>query len=173
LRIGLISDKGQNDLLQPETAGERIKITGVFYDGNGEPIKDGLVEIWQADAQGIFDHPTDPLREQADPDFRGFGRSETVKDGVYTFNTIKPGGRNGAAPYVNVYVFARGMLLHAMTRIYFEDETANETDPVLGAVTVERRSTLIATRVASNGVPTYRFDIYIQGEQETVFFDPA
>jgi protocatechuate 3,4-dioxygenase alpha subunit len=173
LRIGLINGGRQNDLVQEETAGKRIKITGVVYDGNDEPITDAMVEIWQADANGIFDHPSDPLREQADPHFRGFGRSETTKGGVFTFHTIKPGGRDGNAPYINVHVFARGMLLHVMTRIYFEDEAANETDPVLGAVEAERRPTLIATREESDDMPRYRYDIHIQGELETVFFDPA
>lgn len=172
LRIGLIRGREQNDLVGAETIGERIKIMGVVYDGNDDPITDAMVEIWQADARGIFNHPSDPLREQADPHFRGFGRSETSKGGVFTFHTIKPGGRDGSAPYINVYVFARGMLLHVMTRIYFEDETANEIDPVLEAVEVDRQMTLIATREESNDMPTYRFDIHLQGERETVFFDP-
>jgi protocatechuate 3,4-dioxygenase alpha subunit len=172
LRIGLIYGGGQNNLTQEETAGERIKITGVAFDGNGEPILDALVEIWQADANGIYNHPTDPLQADADPHFRGFGRSGNNKGGVYQFQTIKPGGRDGNAPYINVHVFARGMLLHAMTRIYFEDEAANSADPVLSAVEAERRPTLIATRQNSNGIPTYRFDIHLQGEKETVFFEP-
>jgi protocatechuate 3,4-dioxygenase alpha subunit len=172
LRIGLIRDRGQNNLVQTETAGERIKITGVVYDGNDEPVTDAMVEIWQADANGIFNHPDDPLREQADPNFRGFGRAETPKGGVFTFNTIKPGGREGAAPYINVHVFARGMLIHAMTRIYFEDEKANAADPVLNSVENGRRQTLIATQDPSDSIPVYRFDIHLQGENETVFFEP-
>jgi len=172
LRIGLIHGGGQNDLVQRETAGEQIKITGVVFDGNGDPVQDAMVEIWQADANGIYNHPTDPLQAQADPHFRGFGRSENKKDGVYQFRTIKPGGRDGNAPYVNVHVFARGMLIHAMTRIYFGDEAANSADPVLNAVEADRRPTLIASRENSDGIPTYRFDIHIQGEHETVFFEP-
>jgi protocatechuate 3,4-dioxygenase, alpha subunit len=173
LLIGLIRGGGQNDLVQAETAGERIKITGIVYDGSDEPVTDGMVEIWQADANGIFNHPSDPLREGADPHFRGFGRSATVDGGIFTFHTVKPGGRDGSAPHVNVHVFARGLLLHVMTRIYFEDEAANEADPVLGTIEAERRPTLIAIREESEGVPTYCFDIRLQGERETVFFDPA
>jgi len=172
LRIGLIYGGGQNDLVQEETAGERINIKGVVFDGNDNPVSDAMVEIWQADANGIYSHPNDPLHAQADPHFRGFGRSENRKEGVYQFQTIKPGGRDSNAPHINVHVFARGMLIHAMTRIYFEDEAANVTDPVLSAVDADRRPTLIATREYSNGIPTYRFDIHLQGEKETVFFEP-
>lgn len=170
LRIGLIYGH-QNDLIQDETAGEQIKISGMVLDGNGDPILDAMVEIWQADASGIFNHPNDPMREEADPNFRGFGRAETRKGG-FEFNTIKPGSRDGSAPFINVHVFARGMLIHAMTRIYFEDEAANAADPVLNAVDAERRATLIATRENTDGTPVYRFDIHLQGEKETVFFEP-
>lgn len=172
LRIGLIYGEGQNNLVQEKTAGERIKITGVVLDGNGDPVTDAMVEIWQPDANGIFNHPSDPLQEQADPHFRGFGRAENPDGGVYEFTTIKPGPRDGNAPYINVHVFARGMLLHTMTRIYFEDEEDNTADPVLKAVDAGRRQTLIAAREDAGGIPTYRFDIHLQGEQETVFFDP-
>lgn len=173
LRIGLIHGEVQNNLVQEETAGERIKITGVVLDGNGDPVLDAMVEIWQADANGIYNHPSDPLQKEADPHFRGFGRAENRKGGVYEFRTIKPGGRDGAAPHVNVNVFARGMLLHAITRIYFEDEASNAADPVLNSIDSDRRQTLIAAREDSDGIPTYRFDIHLQGEKETVFFDPA
>ncbi len=173
LRIGLIYGEGQNNLVQEETAGERIKITGIVYDSNGDPITDAMIEIWQADANGIYDHPNDPLRDQADPHFRGFGRAENKKGGVYEFTTIKPGSRDGNAPFINVHVFARGMLIHTMTRIYFEDEAANAADPVLNSVDSGRRHTLIATHEASDEIPVYRFDIRFQGEDETVFFEPA
>ncbi len=172
LRIGLIYGQRQNDLVQAQTVGKRIKISGVVRDGDGHPIKDALVEIWQPDANGIYNHPVDPLREQADPNFRGFGRAETRLSGAFEFITIKPGGREGNAPYINVTVFARGMLLHAITRIYFEDEPANADDPVLNAVDSSRRHTLIATCKQAEEIPTYQFDIHIQGAEETVFFDP-
>lgn len=171
-RIGLIYGQPQNDLVQDKTSGERIKITGLVLDGDGQPIPDAMIEIWQPDANGIYNHPTDPLQAQADPHFRGFGRAETRHEGRYEFKTIKPGGRDGQAPYINVNVFARGMLIHALTRIYFEDEPANADDAVLNAVESNRRQTLIAVLEQSGNLPAYRFDIHIQGDGETVFFNP-
>ena len=171
-RIGLIYSRAQNELVDEQTAGERITLTGVVYDGDGQPIPDALIEIWQPDARGIFNHPLDPLHAQADPHFRGFGRAENLNAGNYEFKTIKPGGRDRLPPYVNVHVFARGMLIHAMTRIYFPDEPANTDDPVLSSVDPERRHTLIAIREESEGPAVYRFDIHMQGEDETVFFNP-
>jgi protocatechuate 3,4-dioxygenase alpha subunit len=171
-RIGLIYGQPQNDLVQDKTSGERIKITGSVLDGDGQPITDAMVEIWQPDTNGIFNHPSDPLHTQADPHFRGFGRAETRSGGVYEFKTIKPGSRNGQAPYINVNVFARGMLIHALTRLYFEDEPANADDPVLNAVDSNRRHTLIAVPEQSGNLPAYRFNIHIQGNEETIFFNP-
>lgn len=172
LRIGLIYGEKQNDLVSEATSGERIMITGLVTDGNGDPITDAMVEIWQADASGIYNHPVDPLHERADPHFRGFGRAENARGGVYEFKTIKPGGRDGQAPYINVHVFARGILVHAITRIYFDDEPANGDDPVLQSIEKDRRQTLIATLQESDDQPTYRFDIRMQGDDETVFFNP-
>ena len=172
LRIGMIYGKAQNDLVQEQTAGERIKISGVVRDGDGKPIPDAMVEIWQPDANGIYNHPTDRLQAQADPHFRGFGRAETRNEGKFEFKTIKPGSRDGQAPYVNVNIFARGMLIHALTRIYFEDESANANDPILNAVDSNRRHTLIAVPEQSESLLTYRFDIRLQGDEETVFFNP-
>jgi len=171
-RIGLIYGQSQNVLINEQTSGERITLTGVVSDGDGQPIPDAMIEIWQPDAKGIFDHPLDPLHMQADPHFRGFGRAENRSAGKFEFTTIKPGGRDGQAPYINVHVFARGMLIHAMTRIYFSDEPGNDSDPVLNAVESDRRHTLIATLEQSDGPPVYRFDIRMQGEDETVFFNP-
>lgn len=174
LHIGLIDNKNmvQNNLVQAQTVGKRIHITGRVLDGDGQPIPDAMVEIWQPDANGIYNHPADPLHTQADSHFRGFGRSDTRKEGVYEFQTIKPGGRDGQAPYINARVFARGMLIHTLTRIYFADEPGNAADPVLNAVDGNRRHTLIAAVAASGDAPTYHFDIHLQGERETVFFDP-
>jgi protocatechuate 3,4-dioxygenase alpha subunit len=171
-RIGLIYGKGQSNLVQEETAGERIRITGTVFDGEGQPVPDAMIEIWQPDANGIFNHDADPLHEQADPHFHGAGRAENRNGGVYEFRTIKPGGRDGNAPHINVYVFARGMLIHAMTRIYFDDEPANTTDPVLTGIEADRRSTLLATREGEGEPATYHFDIHLQGADETVFFAP-
>lgn len=172
LRIGLVYGDKQTDLVREGTLGERILITGVVYDGDGTPINDAMVEIWQADANGYYNHPNDPNQAKADPTFRGFGRSETRHEGQFQFKTIKPGGQNGQPPYINVNVFARGMLVHAITRIYFADEAANANDPVFAALPPERQQTLIATRDDSGDLPTYRFDIHVQGDQETVFFNP-
>ena len=152
-----------------------ITIIGRLYDGVGDPIPDGMIETWQADSSGRFAHPDDPRGPVVDGDnaFRGFGRSQTRRDGSFTIVTLKPGplpfgdGRT-EAPHIDVSVFARGMLDRSVTRIYFPDETqANETDPVLAAVPEPRRSTLIA--VPFDGL--LRFDIHMQGDNETVFFD--
>jgi protocatechuate 3,4-dioxygenase alpha subunit len=171
-RIGLIYGQPQSNLVNENTSGERITLTGVVFDGDGQPVPDAVIEIWQPDSNGIFNHPLDPLQPQVDPHFRGFGRSENRNAGKYEFNTIKPGGRAGMPPHINVHVFARGMLIHAMTRIYFSDEPANTDDPVFSSVDPERRRTLIATREQPDGSPVYRFDIHMQGEDETVFFNP-
>jgi protocatechuate 3,4-dioxygenase alpha subunit len=171
-RIGLIYGESQNDLVKEQTAGEPITITGMVFDGDGEPMLDAMIEIWQPDANGVFDHPLDPLHEGADPHFRGFGRAETRNGGRYEFRTVKPGGRDGSAPYVNVHVFARGMLVHALTRMYFPDEPANIDDPVLNSVDPGRCHTLVAAREEAGGATVYRFDIRMQGEDETVFFNP-
>jgi protocatechuate 3,4-dioxygenase alpha subunit len=161
-RIGMIRG-GENTLVQDETVGERIYIKGQLFDGDNQLVDDAAIEIWQADA--------DPNQARADQNFRGFGRSETRGRGFW-FRTVKPGIIPGTtAPYINVRVFSRGMLIHAVTRLYFDDESANTDDPVLNSVPTTRRSTLIAQREATEDIPTYRFDIHLQGEQETVFFD--
>lgn len=173
---------GENLLVNDRTQGEHIYIEGQVLDGDGQPVPDAMVEIWQADANGHFNHPADPGQSKADPFFAGFGRSETVKEGRlgsasgFSFKTIKPGviasEDQKQAPHIAVHVFARGMLIHALTRIYFSDESANQNDPVLLSVPEARRQTLIAQRQNVQGLPTYRFDIHLQGEQETVFFNP-
>ncbi len=163
---------GENSLTTPQTRGQHILIQGQVLDGDGQPVPDAMVEIWQADAHGFFNHPEDPNQAQADPHFRGFGRAETVDDGRFTFHTVKPGIIPGEqTPYVNVRLFSRGMLIHAVTRIYFADETGNTSDAVLNSVPDKRRGTLLAMPVESPGLPTYCFNIHLQGELETVFFD--
>ena len=153
--------------------GERIRIEGRVLDGAGAAVDDALVEIWQADGQGRYAHPADPRSSNAR--FRGFGRVGTGTDPEhrFVFETVKPGPfGDGQAPHVNLVLFLRGLLSHAYTRIYFADEAeANAADPVLSAVPDERRATLIAAREDSAGVPLYRFDIHLQGDRETVFFD--
>jgi protocatechuate 3,4-dioxygenase alpha subunit len=175
--FGLILGE-EHVLTNERTQGARIKIEGRVLDGDGEPVLDAMVEIWQADAQGIFNHPLDPRHQQADPFFRGFGRSGTVEGGKFWFKTIKPGSVpwdkwQHQAPHITIRVFARGMLIHAVTRLYFSDESANQTDPVLTSIEEPaRRQTLIARREESEDLPCYRFDICLQGERETVFFNP-
>lgn len=171
-RIGLIYGEPQNILVNEETIGQRIRLTGTVYDRDGAPVPDAILEIWQPDANGIFNHRADPRQAEADPHFRGFGRAENRDGGIYEFHTIKPGGRDGAAPYINVYVFARGMLIHALTRAYFDDEPGNETDAVLSGIDPDRRQTLIATRQDGAEPATYHLDIHLQGADETVFFAP-
>jgi len=173
--VGLIH-AGQEILVNEHTRGQRILVRGRVLDGAGAPVPDAMLEIWQADAGGIYNHPADPRRAQADPDFSSFGRAATDPNGEYQFKTVKPGtvpGDDGQqAPHINLRVFARGMLIHAITRLYFPDETANDTDPVLAAVPDPgRRSTLLASAVPGEDLPTYQFDIVLQGEKETVFFD--
>ncbi|MEQ8397383.1 protocatechuate 3,4-dioxygenase subunit alpha [Thalassobaculum sp.] len=160
--------------LADDTAeGERIRIEGQVFDGNGAVIADAMIEIWQADAQGRYAHPTDPRGSNSD--FRGFGRFGTGTDpqNRFIFDTVKPGAVGGGqAPHINVVVFMRGMLLHAFTRLYFSDETeANASDTVLSAVPEDRRQTLIAQRQDGPTCTVYRFDIRMQGDAETVFFD--
>jgi protocatechuate 3,4-dioxygenase alpha subunit len=163
-----------NDLITPDASGERIRIEGRVFDGEGAPISDSMIEIWQADAAGRYAHPADPRRPNAK--FTGFGRAGTDAEGRFSFSTIKPGvvpGPNGKpqAPHIVVAVFARGLPRHAYTRLYFADETNNASDPILALVPAERRDTLIAKRTEKNGAPVYLFDIRLQGENETVFFD--
>lgn len=164
---------GENILVNEQTAGQWIALTGHVFDGDGLPVPDALIEIWQADAQGFFNHPNDPNQAKSDLNFRGFGRSDTVAGGQFYFKTIKPGIIPGShTPYVNMYIFSRGMLIHAHTRLYFADEPGNADDPVLNSVPAERRATLIARQQETGDIPTYRFDIHLQGEAETVFFNP-
>ena len=169
-----------NVLVTPETKGERIRIEGRVLDGLGEPLKDVLVEIWQANAAGKYNHPADHQDKPIDPSFRGWGRAGSdFETGLYRFETIKPGpvvGRKGhrpMAPHVNVWIVARGINIGLNTRMYFSDETeANANDPVLNIIEQEaRRQTLIAEREERGAEVVYRFDIRLQGEGETVFFD--
>ena len=170
LSIGLTWDDGPY-AVAPETPGA-IWIRGTVHDGLEEPITDALVETWQADPDGRFDHPDDPRGASAYPGFRGFGRSQTVPDGEFAICTLKPGrvpdGQGGLqAPHIDVSVFARGLLDRVVTRIYFPDEAeANAEDAVLRGLPEDRRGTLIA-RKTDDG---YRFDVHLQGERETVFF---
>ncbi len=171
LSIALHWDDGP-DVVPDGTPGA-VWLRGRVLDGDGTPVPDALVETWQADPDGRFDHPDDPRGAVAPavPGFRGFGRSETL-DGEYAVRTLKPGrvpdGQGGLqAPHVDVSVFARGLLDRVVTRLYFADEAeANAQDPVLQALPPERRETLVA-RPTEDG---YRLDVVLQGDDETVFF---
>lgn len=165
-----------NILTGPDTAGERIRIEGRVTDGDGSPVADALVEIWQANGSGRYNHPADTRPLPLERSFTGFGRAGTDDDGCYWFETIKPGAvpfdrEREQAPHISVAVFARGVLNHFFTRIYLEGEPANDSDPVLNLVPASRRSTLIATRAGSGDTPLYLFDIVLQGDVETVFFN--
>ncbi|MCQ8783356.1 protocatechuate 3,4-dioxygenase subunit alpha [Mangrovibrevibacter kandeliae] len=161
-----------------DVKGERIRIVGRVFDGTGTPLKDALVEIWQADADGLYPSPQDK-RGTADTNFTGWGRSPgDMQTGEFRFDTVKPGrvpAKNGAlqAPHVTVWIVARGINIGLHTRMYFGDEdAANAEDPILSRI--EHRSrvpTLIAPRTAEDGMPVYRFDIRLQGPDETIFFD--
>ncbi|MBF0277813.1 MAG: protocatechuate 3,4-dioxygenase subunit alpha [SAR324 cluster bacterium] len=167
-----------NILTKKETQGIRIRLEGQVFDGEGSPISDALIEIWQSNSQGRYRHPNDDREEFAlDEHFHGFGRAPTNNNGEYWFETIKPGpvpsrGNVLQAPHINLIVMMRGMLVHAYSRLYFSDELeANSNDPVLSSIEEERRGTLIAVRQERAGQLIYRLDIHMQGEQETVFFD--
>jgi protocatechuate 3,4-dioxygenase alpha subunit len=170
-----------NVLVGPETQGERIRIEGRIFDGSGSVTKDILVEIWQANAAGRYNHPADRQEDKPlDPSFRGWGRTGTnFETGVYTFETIKPGrvagrhGRKPMAPHVNVWLAARGINIGLNTRLYFADEAdANAEDPVFNMIEpAVRRETLLARREERDGAVVYTFDIRLQGERETIFFD--
>jgi protocatechuate 3,4-dioxygenase alpha subunit len=169
------NDAFSNDLVTPDVSGERIRIAGQVFDGAGAVIPDAMLEIWQADAQGRFADPQD-TRALPNAAFKGFGRCGADASGGYSFHTIRPGpvpgpGGKPQAPHVLLAIFARGMTQHAITRIYFEDqEAANAADPVLALVPAERRGTLIARR-EQGVVLAYRFNVNLQGDKETVFFD--
>lgn len=160
------------DLSTPDVEGERIRLEGRVLDGAGAAVDDAMIEIWQADPQGRYAHPAGTRGNVA---FKGFGRCGTGTDpeSRFVFDTLKPGAVDETqAPHINVIVFMRGLLTHLYTRVYFADEeAANAKDPVLLSVPQDRCRTLIAERREQNGVAVYRFDIYMQGDKETVFFD--
>ena len=169
------NDAFSNNLVTPDTSGERVRIEGRVYDGDGQPVPDCMLEIWQADAQGRFSDPQDK-RAPPNSSFKGFGRIGTDANGGYAFDTIKPGqvadpDGKPQAPHLVLAIFARGMILQNYTRIYFDGEAANAADPVLALVPADRRATLIAKRQPGTGNAVYCLDIRLQGDNETVFFD--
>jgi protocatechuate 3,4-dioxygenase alpha subunit len=163
------------DLVTPDATGTKIRVEGRVLDGDGLPINDAMLEIWQADAQGRYANPRDN-RALPNTQFKGFGRSATDKDGAYSFDTIKPGAVPGPdgkpqAPHIVFCIYSRGMLRQIYTRLYFADEAGNGSDPILALVPQDRRGTIIAQKEMRGGMPVYRFDIRVQGENETVFFE--
>ena len=162
----IVNDK----LINEETSGEKICITGKVFDGAGNTIHDAMIELWQADADGnyITQYPNIPI---SNIPFKGFGRfgTGTTADHSFTFKTIKPGSINGQAPHITVILFMRGSLHRLTTRLYFSDELY-DNDALLNSVETERRKTLIANKIILNGVTAYEFNIFMQGDNETVFF---
>ena len=165
-----------DNLVTPDATGEKIRVEGQITDGDGKPISDAMIEIWQADAQGRYASPRDP-RRPSNAKFKGFGRSATDKNGMFGFETIKPGavpaagGKQGdktQAPHIVFCIYSRGMLRQIYTRAYFEGDAANASDQILNLVPADRRQTLIAKKGQDN---VYRFDIRVQGDNETVFFE--
>jgi protocatechuate 3,4-dioxygenase alpha subunit len=171
----VIHDVIHNILTNEQTPGERLRIEGTVYDGLQRPIPDAVIEIWQADADGRYAHPLQPGERPRDALFHGFGRCPSDDAGHFTFETVRPGavpgpGGKAQAPHINVILGARGMARLAFTRLYFSDDPALASDAVLALVPEARRSTLLAKRVAESP-RTYRFDLHLQGDRETVFLD--
>jgi protocatechuate 3,4-dioxygenase, alpha subunit len=169
--------EGWDDLAARGATGERVAIEGRVLDGDGAPVGDAMLEVWQANAAGRYDHPDDRRENRAiDPNFHGFGRIATDPDGRFSLRTVKPGSVPGIgdapqAPHINVSVFARGLLKRLVTRIYFPGDPLNEADPLLCALPAARRATLIA-RVADGAAErVLHFDVVLQGDDETVFLD--
>lgn len=188
VHIGLIPQMAGFDIFEknfgpvlagPNTQGERITLEGRVFDGTGTPLRDVLLEIWQANAAGRYNHPADQQPGLLDDDFTGWGRGGSDFDsGLIRFETVKPGavtGRDGRlnAPHINVWIVARGINIGLNTRLYFSDEeAANAADPVLNLIEQPvRRSTLLAQRGERDGHVVYTFNIHLQGPGETVFFD--
>jgi len=163
----------QNEIAGPGVAGERIIIEGRVLDGDGNPVPDALVELWQANSHGKYAHPDDTQQKPVEPGFKGYGRMPTGDDGKFRFSTIKPGpvpGRDGKpqAPHIAVSVFSRGLQRRLVTRIYFPDEPANSADYALNLVPKDRRATLVAKKVSAGQL---EWNVILQGPGETVFFD--
>ena len=165
----------RSDLAAAGASGERIAVEGRLLDGDGAPVPDALIELWQADAHGTYDHPEDGHETPPDPAFHGCGRVPTDQDGRFRFRTIKPGpvpAPDGTmqAPHILVSIFARGLQRRLVTRIYFPGEAANATDFALRRVEPSRRATLIA-RLLEPGPGALEWNVILQGPAETVFFD--
>ena len=165
----------RENLAGANVSGERVEIAGCILDGDGNPVPDGIVEIWQANSNGKYAHPDDPQEKPIDKGFSGYGRVPTDDEGRFRFSTIKPGrvpGPDGRlqAPHLAVSVFTRGLLQRLITRLYFSDEPSNADDFVLNLVEAGRRGTLIARKLGDRP-GTLEWNVVLQGPGETVFFD--
>jgi protocatechuate 3,4-dioxygenase alpha subunit len=167
-----------SDLTCGNPNGERIVVEGRVLDGDGAPVPDAVIELWQANAAGRYAHRDDTQTDKPlDPNFRGFGRVATDAEGRFRVTTIRPGpvpgrGNTLQAPHINLVFFSRGLLIHLHTRIYFEGEPANATDPLLSSIEDPAvRGTLLARRAEGTNPARYRFDIVLQGDNETAFLD--
>lgn len=168
-----LGEPGCAHLAMDGALGRRIKIAGTVFDGQGAVVPDALVEIWQANAAGRYAHPEDDQNRPLDPKFTGYGRAPTDDEGHFEIETVMPGRVPGLddtlqAPHLLLGILARGILTRLVTRVYFEDEPSTKEDPILALVPSERRDTLVARRA---GKDVYRFDLRLQGDDETVFFD--
>ena len=174
------TDAACDVLVSDSTEGKRIRVEGRVLDGDRAGVPDAVLEIWQANRHGRYNHPSDERDLPLDPAFTGYGRIATQSDGQFCFTTIKPGAvpfdrRRLQAPHISVAVLGRGLLNHLYTRLYFDDEPLTASDPILQRIPTERRTTLIARRAegASGREVVYKLDIVLQGANETVFFDIA
>ena len=172
--IALPANENIAHIAGPGAEGDALTLICRVLDAVGAPADDAMIELWQADASGVYNHPDDPRYADHDPAFRGFARMATNAQGACMFQTVKPGRAadlDGAmqAPHINVSVFARGLMKRAATRIYFEGDPANAQDRVLSCAPEQRRSTLLAHRDASQP-SLWRFDLHLAGPDETVFF---
>ena len=173
LHIGLTDRHSIHRIAAPEVLGDRVYLKLRVLDADNAPLNDAMIEIWQADANGKYNHPDDLPAPQSS--FQGFGRAATDEHGLCEFETIRPGrvpgpGNTWQAPHLNLAVYARGILLQLYTRIYFAGDPANASDPVLALVPAERRNTLLA-QPDPHHPGLWQFDVHLCGEQETVFFD--
>jgi protocatechuate 3,4-dioxygenase, alpha subunit len=167
-------DNSAGVMAGPGAQGERIRLTVRMLDRDGSPVTNAMVELWQADAGGKYNHPDDSQSKTPDPAFRGFGRLATDDQGLCIFETVKPGRVPGAkgqlqAPHVSVSIYAPGLLRRVVTRIYFDGDPANESDEIMRLVPEERRLTLMARAGGESG--QWCFDLHLTGPCETVFFD--
>ena len=173
--IGLAYEADSGKLAGDQAVGNRIRLVIRVLDAEGAGVPDALIELWQADANGNYNHPDDPRQHAADPAFRGHGRQPSDNDGITVFETVRPGRVAGVdgelqAPHINVHIFARGILRHISTRIYFTGDPANSEDAILRLIPLERRETLLA-RDDRDDQRTWCIDFRLSGAGETVFFD--